>query len=237
MRTCYVFDVDGTLTESRQHISAGHKALLKHFCKDNIVYLLTGSDHPKTKEQLGCVTNSVHGSFQCGGNEYWVDDKLVTTAEPFVAPLELHKFWKEKLKNSKFPLRTGLHEDYRNGLVNYSILGRNATIGERKLYEKWDKETNERNEIAKDLNLLFPDYTAQVAGGTGIDVFEAGKDKGQVYHILKDSYDKIIFFGDDCQEGGNDHPFVVQCKHPDEFNHVSGPDETFELLEDVYESV
>ena len=32
MRTCYVFDVDGTLTEARQHISVSHKAIFKDFC-------------------------------------------------------------------------------------------------------------------------------------------------------------------------------------------------------------
>lgn len=232
MKTCYVFDVDGTLTQSRQKIEDHHKVIFKNFCKKNIVYLLTGSDHQKTKEQLGCITNTIKGSYQCGGNEYWINDKLVTTEGPFVLNNELNKFWKNKLNNSKFPLRTGMHEDYRSGLVNLSIVGRGATLGERKLYEKWDKEHNEREEIANDLNLLFPDYKAQVAGKTGIDVFELGKDKGQVYSRLKTIYKQIIFFGDDCQESGNDYPFAVQLKDNDKLFHVSGPDETFRIIDE-----
>ena len=40
----------------------------------------------------------------------------------------------DKLEESSFPLRTGLHIEERSGMVNFSIVGLNATLGERKLY-------------------------------------------------------------------------------------------------------
>ena len=35
-------------------------------------------------------------------------------------------------------------------MINYSIVGRGATLGERKLYVSWDTENDERNRIAKE---------------------------------------------------------------------------------------
>ena len=49
----FIFDVDGTLTPSRGTIDSELKAFFMNFCKKNNVYLVTGSDRPKTIEQIG----------------------------------------------------------------------------------------------------------------------------------------------------------------------------------------
>ena len=43
----YIFDVDGTLTPSRQPIMPEFKDWFLDFCKHNEVYIVTGSDYPK----------------------------------------------------------------------------------------------------------------------------------------------------------------------------------------------
>ncbi len=48
----YIFDVDGTLTLSRQKIDPEFKKFLLDFSSKNDVYLVTGSDRDKTVEQL-----------------------------------------------------------------------------------------------------------------------------------------------------------------------------------------
>ena len=40
----FIFDVDGTLTPSRQHIDLGFEKYFMDFCEDNEVYFVTGSD-------------------------------------------------------------------------------------------------------------------------------------------------------------------------------------------------
>ena len=67
----------------------------------------------------------------------------------------------DKLEESNFPLRTGLHIEERVGMINFSVVGRNATVGERKLYVKYDKEHNERNVIADLFNKEFTDLIAR----------------------------------------------------------------------------
>ena len=49
----YIFDVDGTLTLSRQVIDSSFEAFMIVFCCKHDVYLVTGSDRQKTVDQLG----------------------------------------------------------------------------------------------------------------------------------------------------------------------------------------
>ena len=49
----FLFDVDGTLTPSRQKMDKEFSKFFSNFCKNNDVYLVTGSDRDKTVEQLG----------------------------------------------------------------------------------------------------------------------------------------------------------------------------------------
>ena len=49
----FLFDVDGTLTPSRQKIDKEFSKFFSNFCKKNEVFLVTGSDRDKTIQQLG----------------------------------------------------------------------------------------------------------------------------------------------------------------------------------------
>ena len=48
----FIFDVDGTLTDSRQQIDLSFEPYMIKFCCKYDVYLVTGSDRAKTIEQL-----------------------------------------------------------------------------------------------------------------------------------------------------------------------------------------
>ena len=49
----FIFDVDGTLTDSRQQIDLSFEAYMIKFCCNYDVYIVTGSDREKTVDQLG----------------------------------------------------------------------------------------------------------------------------------------------------------------------------------------
>ena len=58
----FAFDVDGTLTPSRQRIAPSFEEWFLSFCQTNNVYLVSGSDYEKTLEQLGEeICNTVKG--------------------------------------------------------------------------------------------------------------------------------------------------------------------------------
>ena len=232
---CLVFDVDGTITPSRQPIDPEHKEKLMSLAETVDIYILTGSDFPKTQEQLGDLTKVVKGCYQCAGNELWVKDKLVQSAPEFKMPKMMLAWCKQKMEESKFPHRTGSkHVDLRAGMMNFSIIGRGCTQEQREEYIEYDTKNNERQELADEFNDMFHTYSAQIAGETGIDICENGRDKGQVYKPLEALYNSIIFFGDDIQEGGNDYPFASKIESfPHRCFHVTDPEDTFETLEAI----
>jgi len=228
----FIFDVDGTLTPSRGTIDPNFKKFFDQFCRDNQVFLVTGSDKPKTVEQLGEDTyNLAHTVYNCSGNDVWQSNKHIRSNE-WKLPLRAHEWLSEQLTASAFPLRTGLHFEHRPGMVNFSVVGRNATLGERKLYVEWDTERNERNVIAYNFNKMFSDIEARPGGETGIDIAPKGSDKSQILTDFNHD-DHIYFFGDRMDEGGNDYP-LKKALWDDYYNQtcysVTGWQDTWEKL-------
>lgn len=205
----YVFDVDGTLTPSRDKIDPQFAQFFLNFCRKQPTYLVTGSDYEKTVEQLGEeICNAVEGVFNCSGNMltrrnvvmYMNDFDLLDTERIML---------ESELRTSGFPLRTGNHIEKRIGSVNFSIVGRNATKPEREVYKAWDENMNERKKICDFLNRMFTRLECVIGGETGIDIFLKGNDKSQVAKYVK----PFTFFGDRCEVGGNDHTIFMAANH------------------------
>ncbi len=201
----FIFDVDGTLTPSRREIDMDFAVFFTGFCAEHDVYLVTGSDRDKTIEQVGEEIYSLsQRSYNCSGSDVWQGNKHLYTSE-WKIPKEAEDWLRAECRVSDFPLRTGLHIEKRPGMVNFSVVGRNATMGERKLYVEFDTVNKERVRIAKDFQMLFPAIQAVVGGETGIDIFPRGKDKSQIVKDF-DPNDILHFFGDRMDPAGNDYP-------------------------------
>ena len=221
----YVFDVDGTLTPSREKIDAEFHDYFLNFCKENPTYLVTGSDYPKTLEQLGeDICRAVLGVFSCSGNML-----IMKGEEVYRNDFELSDDERIALKNelyaSGFPIRTGNHIEERIGTANFSIVGRNANRAERQQYVMWDNNSNERLEICKRLNAAFPRLECVVGGETSIDIFLKGRDKAQIVNHIGRPF---TFFGDRCEVGGNDHSIY---KIADTAYYVEGWEHTYSILQ------
>ena len=68
----YIFDVDGTLTPSRQVIDSAFEAFMIKFCCSHDVYLVTGSDRQKTVDQLGLdICYRAKRVYNCSGADVW----------------------------------------------------------------------------------------------------------------------------------------------------------------------
>ena len=67
----YLFDIDGTLTEPRQKMSDNHVLAFLSWMTNKNVYLVTGSDYPKVKEQLpDSVVRKCNGVFCSMANQF-----------------------------------------------------------------------------------------------------------------------------------------------------------------------
>lgn len=232
MNIKFLFDVDGTLTPSRQKIDQDFRYFFANFMHRYPVYLVTGSDKQKTVEQIGeDLFNKAVMSFNCSGNEVWVRDTLVYKHD-WDLPDDVEDYLSKFLSKSKFPIRTGNHIEKRNGCVNFSVVGRNAGIEERKAYIKWDKETSERVHLVENITDIFPNIEVVVGGETGLDIFDLGRDKSQVVDKIRTSNDVIYFFGDQIQKYGNDYSVAMKCDHRYKVKNWS---ETYDILRYFYE--
>jgi len=203
----YIFDVDGTLTPSRQKIDSEFLNFLLNFAKQNDVYLVTGSDRPKTIEQIGKeLYFACQRVYNCSGSDVYEKDILIYRDE-WTLPSDAEEFLIDELHHSKFPVRTGNHIEKRPGGVNFSVLGRGSEVilEEREEYVKWDINTGERKNIADRFKKRFPEIGCQVGGQTGLDISPLGCDKSQILRDFK-PIDLIYFFGDKLKEGENDYP-------------------------------
>ena len=78
----FIFDVDGTLTPSRQEIDMDFAVFFTDFCAENDVYLVTGSDREKTIEQVGEEIYSLADRvYNCSGSDVWDGNVNVYTSD------------------------------------------------------------------------------------------------------------------------------------------------------------
>lgn len=204
----FIFDVDGTLTPSRGKINYDFEKYFKQFISKYPVALVTGSDLEKTVEQLGSdILKSVKYSFNCSGNAIYQNDSLIYKSD-WKLPKDLENYLYEVLSNTKYKFRYGRHIENRIGMVNFSVVGREAVGAQRKHYYEWDVKRKEREALCEYINKTWNNVQAVVGGETGIDIFERGCDKSQILKYIDDK--DIRFFGDRMDTVGNDWPLGKQ---------------------------
>lgn len=207
----YLFDIDGTLTPPRLTIEPEFEEFFFNWMQDKKVYLVTGSDMKKVKEQLSKrIIDSCSGIFCSMANELYIKDKIVYKNE-LDLPTKLINYLQEKIKSTKYPDICHEHFEFRTGMLNYSVIGRDCTQEQRLHYYEWDKINNEREEIASYINNAFHNVEAAVGGQISIDIQNKGNNKSLASKWIKQNRNGLIcFFGDRTAKGGNDWDI---CNH------------------------
>ena len=233
MDKIYIFDVDGTLTDARKPINQEFEYFMKDFImRGNKCMIITGSDRPKTVEQIGLsLTLRFARVYHCSGNHVFEDTKEIKKNEWLLSD-EQKTFLTEYLHKINYNEMTGNHIEQRIGTANFSIVGRNANWAERARYAKWDQINKGRETVAMYYNQQFKDRVAQVAGETSIDIFPVGCDKSQA---VNEQEGTTIFFGDNCFPGGNDFTAAQASTYYHQID--GGYKQTWEILKNTYISV
>ena len=211
----FMFDVDGTLTPSRQQMVRQFDNFFFQWGHRNTFYLVSGSDLEKMKEQVPEHTLELaSGLFCCGGNQFYVNDKLVYENK-FKVPQTLLTYLGLQVRLSDSPVMSTNHREDRGSMLNFSVVGRNCTQKEREQYFEWDKKVGERKKIAQEIMEGWPELDAVIGGQISIDIVPKGFDKSQILeHIEKiENADEYIFYGDRIEEGGNDYPLAQMLEN------------------------
>lgn len=230
----YVFDIDGTLTPSRGLIDSEFASWFNEFVQSHRVCFVTGSDPKKSQEQLGqALWNRAEYSFNCAGNEVYQQGQLVHSSS-WACPADLWQWLETRLWSSPYPHRSGRHFETRTGMLNFSVVGRNAQGIERANYHAWDRDCGERENLAREINARWPNIQAVVGGETGIDIFARGRDKAQILSWFEPGED-LAFFGDRMDPAGNDYSLAqaILTNKRGECYHVRDWKHTWQLLREL----
>lgn len=234
MNRIFLFDVDGTLTPPREKMTPKFERLFRKLVKANKVYLVSGSDVPKIKEQIPeDILNECRGIFGSSANEFWIGDER-KYENMFVPSQEIVEELENLLATSKYKGCTSNHIEYRPGMINFSIVGRSANKEQRKDYARWDKKNQERKRMAVSLMTKFPEIDVKVGGEISIDIYPIGLDKSQAIEYINANHDyvSIHFFGDRTDPEGNDYSAMRATGENDIVHAVDNYHDTYSILKE-----
>lgn len=193
------------------------------------VYIISGGSFVRIIGQLGdSITNKCEGVFACMGNSFLQKRELVNPTgfneweiiyeNKFKSPRGFYKTLETEVKKSEYPEKTGHHHEERVGMVNFSIVGRNASPEQRARYADYDAVECERYAIVERLKDVYPKLDFAIGGAVSIDIFNIGNDKSQVVERHFEQaleHNKIVFVGDKVAFPGNDHAIATALRqHP-----------------------
>jgi len=238
-----IFDLDGTLAESKQPLTAEMAELLAKLLAETRVAVISGGALSQFLKQvvatLPVEANLAHLYLlpTSGAALYeFQDDDWKKIYEERLSEKEKDTI-EEAMRASA--AETGLIDfskpvygeriEYRGGQVSLSALGQEAPIKEKKT---WDPDKKKRYVLQADIAARLPKFSVGIGGATTIDVTKRGIDKAyglrQLCERLGVSESDALYVGDELEKGGNDEA-VYKTEVPT--HAVSSPAETAVFIE------
>ena len=247
-----IFDMDGTLSESRQPISDEMIECLRKIPNSYKKYLVTGSDMAKIEEQIpvDVLLEVFDKVFACNGtrvyNTYLDLDDEMNAAEPeLIHKVSLTDFYSDSDLNhiintllklaheTHTKIKTGTFIEWRDSQINFSVVGRNCSREQREDYVKWDSKSKERKKLVEQLEDKFQGWglSFRLGGQISIDITRQGWDKSYAFNNIEEKPEDCVFFGDKIVPGGNDYDIAVLCG---KYHDVQGAADTILTLNSEY---
>lgn len=235
MKKLIIYDLDGTLAESKSSLDKEMAALLHDLLGIVNVAVISGGDWPQFEKQVLCnlppddrlknlsllpTCGTKFFKFTEDWEKIYSEDFTVDEKEKIITSLN------KAIEGSGFKAEEiwGETIEDRGSQITYSALGQQAPLQEKK---NWDADFTKRKQITILLDNLIPEFSVRMGGTTSIDVTKPGIDKAYGIRKLRDilgiQLQEMLFVGDALFPGGNDYPVEESgvTSIP-----VRGPDET-----------
>ena len=218
MKKLIIFDLDGTLAESKSSLDTEMAALLHDLLGIVKVAVISGGDWPQFEKQLlsnlphdGCLANlsllptcgTKFFEYKSDWKKLYSEDFTAEEKEKIIGSLE------KAVANAGFKVEKVWGEviEDRGSQITFSALGQQAPLKEK---DKWDPDYAKRKKIKAILDPLIPGFSVRLGGATSVDVTKPGIDKAygikKLRELLGISLKEMIFIGDALFPGGNDYP-------------------------------
>jgi phosphomannomutase len=217
VKTLCVFDLDGTLAESKSPLDAEMAALLTRLLEVVRVAIISGAAwHQFEKQVLSNLTtderlDNLSLLPTCGTKLYrhdggWKElySEDFTTDEK--SKIERALSSASTLSGFGAERRWGELLEDRGSQITWSALGQEAPLDEKK---RWDPDFEKRKKMRLLLVERLPEFSVHLGGATSIDVTKPGVDKAYGIRKLRDTLGiairDMLFVGDAVFPGGNDY--------------------------------
>ena len=242
MKKLIVFDLDGTLAESKSALDPEMSGLLQDLLGIVKVAVISGGGWPQFEKQV--ISKLPHDEslrelsllptcgtkfYQYSGEWKKLYEEDFTSEEREKILSSLHKALAEA--GYKVARVWGEVIEDRGSQITFSALGQQAPLEEK---NKWDPDYAKRKKIKAILDTYIPEFSVRLGGSTSIDITKPGIDKaygiGKLRDLLHISLKEMIYIGDALFPGGNDYP--VEEAGVDSIQ-VKGPEETKRVIETI----
>jgi phosphomannomutase len=219
MKKLIVFDLDGTLAESKAAIDKDMVTVLNALLDVAKVAIISGGDWPQFEKQvlakLGSSRRLKNLSIlpTCGTKfyQYKKADWVRLYAEDFSVDEKtkiIDSLNAAVEKSGIKPEKTwGAQIEDRGSQITFSALGQQAPLDAKK---GWDPKFAKRKKIQHALGVIIPEFSINLGGTTSVDITKPGIDKAygisKLSKILDIRKKEMLFIGDAIFPGGNDYP-------------------------------
>jgi len=257
MKDIIIFDLDGTLAESKTPPKSDTiLKLIELIDSGKRVAVISGCSFHQMENQFGEL---LYKKAKCRQDYADLLSKVylmpVSGAELYIFN-EFVKGWNQQYNNnltlrekvkiynawSKSCEKVGLFlsgksygevSEDRGSQVTFSMCGQEAPLSVKQI---WDPKGIKRKKIVKEMSKELEEYEICIGGTTSIDVTKKGIDKAYGLNKLMETINlvknDILFVGDALFPGGNDYPVFrmgVQCVS------TKGPEDTIEIINNILE--
>lgn len=230
------FDIDGTLTESKQKIKPKMAELLEDLSYSFDLLFISGCSKNQMEEQVlkGISFGKAIYLLPCSGSQGYFGKGRTEMWNYSFSNKEF-----EEIENAyssavykcgyDFNDSWGPISERRVSQLTFSLLGQEAPLFEKK---RFDPDKSIRKVIAFYMQEMLPDFKVKIGGTTSIDVAKVGTKADGLYELLKYKpyYKKqsILFFGDALEEDGNDRSVLDEGFAVVK---VNSPNDTYQYLQ------
>ena len=242
-----VFDLDGTLAESKQRVSAEMGELLEELLEVMPVAIMSGAGFTQFETQL-LPALPVHAHFErlylfpTNAAECYIHKDAVWKAQYDLSFTTMQRARvmqaiKEAVAETglnyipEYKPEWGEQIEDRGAQITFSALGQHAPIDVKKT---WDPTREKRKPLHEALKRRLPDFSVALNAATSIDITKKGVSKAYGIRRLIEmsgiSISEILYVGDALGEGGND---AVVLSTGVKTEAVFGPEETARVIGEI----
>jgi len=244
-----IFDLDGTLTESKAPLTEEMANAFTELLRNKSVAVISGCAFDQFEEQFVKPLSQLNEQFPylpnlyllptSGSQLYEYDSRESGFYRVYHHDLTLkekvaiYNAWKSATLPKDFRCDPwGEVAEDRGSQITFSMCGQQAPIQVKRQY---DPDASIRRAITVAMKGYLPSgFEIRIGGTTSIDVTRAGIDKAYgIERLLKWvrlEKEAVMFVGDALYDGGND---AAVKKTGVECHQVAGPDETLVLIQNI----